>query len=253
MNRTDRLYAIAEALRAAGPAGLTSTSLADRFEVTGRTVKRDVTALQEAGVPITGIGGPGGGYVLDPRATLPPVSFTVGEAIAVAVALSVQGDQPFAADGRRALTKLLGVVPDTARPEADSLAGRVWVRGPGDPLDADLERSDRGPADDPLGGRMDRSVVRVVEEAVRTRTVVVIDYVDRSGARSAHRPVEAQGLAHDGANWQLLAWCQRRDAPRWFRLDRITAAVATQTPVVDRDVATAFGVPPPDAGPITLA
>lgn len=238
MNRTDRLYAIAEALRAAGPTGMTGAALADRFEVTGRTVKRDVTALQEAGVPITGIGGPGGGYVLDPSATLPPVSFTVGEAIAVAVALSVQGDQPFAADGRRALTKLLGVVPATVRPEADSLAGRVWVRGPEAPGSS--------------AGSGDRSVVRVVEEAVRTRTVVVIDYVDQTGASSARRPVEAQGLAHDGRHWHLLAWCTWRDAPRWFRLDRITAAVPTQTPAVDRDVATAFGVPPPDAGPITL-
>ena len=67
MNRTERLYAIAEALRAAGDDGRTSAWLAERFEVSTRTIKRDVTALQEAGRPIAGFGGRGGGYRIDPR------------------------------------------------------------------------------------------------------------------------------------------------------------------------------------------
>ena len=76
MNRTDRLYAIAEELRSAGAGGRTSAWLARRFEVSGRTVKRDVASLQQAGVPIWAEAGPGGGYVLDARATLPPLGMT---------------------------------------------------------------------------------------------------------------------------------------------------------------------------------
>lgn len=198
-------------------------------------MKRDVTALQEAGVPVTGIGGPGGGYVLDAGASLPPITFTVGEAMAVAVAVATQADQPFAADGRRALTKLLGAVPPAALDQAETLAGRVWVRA-------------AAPADGIGGG----NARRVVEESVRTGTVVLLDYVDRNGATSIRRPVDPLGLAFDGSTWSLLAWCRLRDAGRWFRLDRITGAHATRQPVDRRDVATAFGVPPPDAGPVAL-
>ena len=110
MNRSDRLYAIAEALRAAGDDGRTGEWLAERFEVTTRTIKRDITALQEAGRPILGIGGRGGGYWMDPAATLPPIAFTSGEAIAIATLMSVQPDAPYAVEARRALAKVLGAM-----------------------------------------------------------------------------------------------------------------------------------------------
>src|SRR5688572_26638243 len=111
MNRTDRLYAIVEELRAAGARGRTAAALAGTFEVATRTVKRDVSALQQAGVPIWATGGPGGGYVLDAAATLPPITFTAAEATALALALAVQPGLPFSEDGRSALAKVLAVMP----------------------------------------------------------------------------------------------------------------------------------------------
>jgi predicted DNA-binding transcriptional regulator YafY len=59
VNRTDRLYALVEELRAAGDRGRTAAWLAERFEVATRTIKRDVAGLQQAGVPIWAQGGPG--------------------------------------------------------------------------------------------------------------------------------------------------------------------------------------------------
>lgn len=213
-------------------------------------MKRDVTALQEAGVPVTGTGGPGGGYVLDAGATLPPVTFTVGEAVAVAVAMATRGDgEPFTAEGRRALTKLVGVVPVAAREQAETLAGRVWVRG------ARADDDDRTGCEQGAGGPAEpvhRVAQRVVEDGVRRGTVVLLDYVDRRGAISIRRPVEPHGPAHDRGAWFLLAWCRRADEGRWFRLERITGAHATNEPIRPREVATAFGVPPADAGPVTL-
>jgi predicted DNA-binding transcriptional regulator YafY len=66
MNRTDRLYALVEELRASAPRGRSAQRLAERFEVAVRTIQRDILALQEAGVPIWATPGPGGGYTIDP-------------------------------------------------------------------------------------------------------------------------------------------------------------------------------------------
>src|SRR5919112_5266428 len=129
VNRTDRLHALTEELRRAGPRGRTAQRLAGWLEVSTRTVKRDVAALQQAGVPVWATAGPGGGYVLDAAATLPPVNLTPAQAVAVAVALAEAPDAPFAVDGRAALQKVLDVMGPTARTEAERLAGRVWVRG----------------------------------------------------------------------------------------------------------------------------
>jgi predicted DNA-binding transcriptional regulator YafY len=61
VNRTERLYAVAEELRRAGAQGTTSARLARSLEVSIRTIKRDVSALQQAGLPVRAEAGPGGG------------------------------------------------------------------------------------------------------------------------------------------------------------------------------------------------
>ena len=85
MNRTDRLYAIVEELRAVAPRPRSGRWLALRFEVSTRTVERDIAALQQAGVPVYAEPGRTGGYVLDRATTLPPVNVTPAEAVAIAV------------------------------------------------------------------------------------------------------------------------------------------------------------------------
>jgi predicted DNA-binding transcriptional regulator YafY len=224
VNRTDRLHALGEELRRAGPRGRTAQRLAGWLEVSTRTVKRDVAALQQAGVPIWASSGPGGGYVLDAAATLPPVNLTPAQAVAVAVALAGAADAPFATDGRAALEKVLDVLGPQARAEAERLGGRVWVRGrPGD-------RRDPAPA---------------VEQALARRRVVAIGYRDRAGTVSRRR-VEPHLLASTGGHWYLVGWCRERDAPRWFRWDRIETADLTAETAPERDPA-AYGTPPPDA------
>ena len=74
MNRTDRLYALVEELRAVAPRPRSARQLAGRYEVSTRTIERDVLALQEAGVPIYAVAGRCGGYVIDKTLTLPPDS-----------------------------------------------------------------------------------------------------------------------------------------------------------------------------------
>jgi predicted DNA-binding transcriptional regulator YafY len=252
VNRTERLYAIAEELRSAGPAGRTSTWLAQRLEVSARTVKRDVDALLQAGVPIWAQAGPGGGYVLDAAGTLPPLNVTAAEAAAIAVALAALPGHstcesaacsaapstcrtcsglPFAADARSALSKVLAAMPPDERDRADEIAGRLWLRTP--------ERTPR-PA-----------VARVLDEAVRCLRVVVLHYTAADGTES-ERPVEPVALAATRGHWYLLAWCRTRRGPRWFRTDRITAAHLTTEAAPVHDAATLFGTPPDDAHPVRL-
>jgi predicted DNA-binding transcriptional regulator YafY len=114
MNRTDRLYALVEELRAAGPRGRTASQLAARFEVSVRTIERDLSAIGQAGVPLATRQGRTGGYSLDPSMTLPPLNFTPREATAVAVALSSSTHVLFARDARSALQKIVAAMPAPA-------------------------------------------------------------------------------------------------------------------------------------------
>ena len=88
VNRTARLYALVEELRAAAPRSLTVAALAARLEVSTRTVQRDLQALMEAGVPVRTTTGRGGGWSIDPAMTLPPIHFTPDEAAVLAAALA---------------------------------------------------------------------------------------------------------------------------------------------------------------------
>lgn len=233
MNRTERLYAMAEDLRAAGSRGVSGPELARRFEVSTRTVKRDVSALQQAGVPVWAQPGRRGGYVLDAVATLPPINVTAAEATAIALALGALPSMPFSPDGRAALQKVLSVMPSSEQAKARALGRRLWFR-------------DESPAARPR-------VARVLDEALREEVLVLLDYVDARGTRTLRRPVEPMALARTHGHWHLLGWDRSRDGGRWFRLDRVVGAVLTREPVPQRSVRAVFGAPPIDARPVRLS
>ena len=204
MNRTDRLYALVEELRAVAPRPRTSRWLADRFEVSVRTIERDLSALQQAGVPIWATIGPGGGYSVDPTMTLPPVNFTASEALAVSLALARAGAMPYAGAARTALQKLVTAMSGAEADEARRLAERIRLLGD----------------DEPLG------LSPVLERAVLDREVVEIDYVDKEGAATSRR-IEPIGFVGGDDAWYLVAWCRLRDGGRSFRVDRIAGARPT--------------------------
>jgi predicted DNA-binding transcriptional regulator YafY len=222
VNRTDRLYALVEELRAVAPAARTARHLADHFEVSVRTVERDLSALQQSGLPIYATPGPGGGDAIDKRHTLPPVNFTPEEATAVAIALARPGASPFADALRSAMHKLLAAMPDDQTKAARRLADRVHLFA--------------HPSDRPA------SSARTIEEAMRGSGVVEISYQDRNGKASC-RLVEPVAMVGSGEAWYVVAWCRLRSDHRSFRLDRITAARLTG------EVAPERGEPAFDTGP----
>jgi predicted DNA-binding transcriptional regulator YafY len=204
VNRTDRLYALVEALRAAAPARRSARRLAEDFGVSTRTVERDLVSLQEAGVPIWAEPGRTGGYTIDARATLPPLGFTVEEALAAAIGLATLGNSPFREAARSAARKVTAVLTEDDARRTARLAGRVHL----------LEAGDRVPAPTALAAALTRGRV------VRMR------YRDRAGAES-ERTVEPLGYIGKGEYWYLVAWCRLRDGVRAFRGDRVLAVEET--------------------------
>lgn len=213
MNRTDRLYALVEELRAYAPRPRTARALADRFEVSVRTIERDLTALLEAGVPIYATPGPGGGYALDKSRTLPPVNFTAEEATALAIALARPAASPLGDSLRSALHKVVAAMPSTDAAAAHRLARRVALL----PHASDA----RPPA------------ARTIEQALVDSLVVEIDYEDRHGQRS-ERLVEPVALVGSGEAWYLVGHCRLRGDGRSFRLDRIVHARLTDEAAPER-------------------
>jgi predicted DNA-binding transcriptional regulator YafY len=212
VNRTDRLYAIVEELRASAPGRRTARALADRFEVGVRTIERDVTALQQAGVPIDAGTGREGGYALDKTGTLPPMNLTAAEAVAVGVALGRTASAPFA---RSALRKIVAAMSAADGAEVRELADRVRLLAPEAPDDR-------------------AAVPGAVEEAVALRQVVRLVYVDRNGTET-ERDVEPVAFVSGARDRYLIGWCRLRESPRLFRLDRVRRALPLEETAPVRD------------------
>ncbi len=212
MNRTERLYALVELLRAAGPRGRTASRLAAHFEVSVRTIERDLSALGQSGVPLATRQGRLGGYSLDRSMSLPPLNFTPREAAAVAVALSRSELSLFARDARSALQKIVAAMPERALAEAHATAEKV--------------RLIVEPTSQP-----DAEVAETVWRAVRDGHTLRIGYTDVGGLET-ERVVEPQHVVVGPSGSYLTAWCHLRGDDRVFRMDRIT--VAGRIPPVPR-------------------
>jgi predicted DNA-binding transcriptional regulator YafY len=216
VNRTDRLYGLVEELRARAPRLMRAAELAQRFEVTTRTIERDLLALQQAGVPIWAQPGPGGGYGLNVDATLPPLNLTPAEAAAIATALAATRAMPFAAAGRSALSKLSGVMASAPRSTATRLISHIRVA--------------TAPAIAPA-----HATAEVLQQALIDSAAVVLTYRDAE-SRETRRDVEPAGLLGTRNGWYLVGWCRLRQAPRAFRLDRIAEVRLTDEPIVVRSL-----------------
>jgi predicted DNA-binding transcriptional regulator YafY len=210
VNRTDRMYALVEELRAAGRRGRTAGQLAAHFEVSVRTIERDLSALGQAGVPLATRQGRSGGYTIDRSMSLPPLNFTPREAAAIAVAMSRSEHVLFKRDARSALQKIVAAMPDRALQEARATAEKVRLLVL--------------PSPDP-----DAAVAETIWRAVRDNQVLRIHYIDVGGIET-ERDVEPQHVVVGPNGSYLTAWCHLRTEERVFRMDRITRAEPTTTP-----------------------
>lgn len=192
--------------------------LAERLEVSARTVRRDVDRLRELGYPIRATMGTGGGYQLGVGAALPPLLLDDEEAVAVAVGLRTAaqgGVRGIEETSVRALAKLLMVLPSRLRRRVEALGGfTVPVPGGGPVVDAD--------------------VLALVAGVCRDGERLRFDY-ERHDGTVARRVTEPHRLVSRGRLWYLVAWDNERDDWRTFRVDRMRPLTPTGPRVPPRD------------------
>jgi predicted DNA-binding transcriptional regulator YafY len=184
--------------------------LAERLEVSGRTVRRDVERLRRLGYPVESLTGPAGGYQLRAGTAMPPLLLDDDEAIAIAVGLrtaaraSVTGIEETAV---RALVKLEQILPSHLRRRVSAL-GAATVALP-----------DGGPTVDPQD-------LTVIAAACRDKECIRFAYRRRDDDES-RREVEPHSVVNLGRRWYLVAWDRGRGDWRTFRVDRMTDPTAT--------------------------
>jgi len=199
MRRADRLFHIVQLIR--GRRLSTAAFLAERLEVSERTIYRDVADLQHQGVPIEGEAGVG--YRMGAGFELPPLMFTQAEAGALLAAVRLAQawfDPALAREAEQALGKILSVLPAGARAAAESQAVYAPTLGQDPQVQQHLKR---------------------LREAAQSRHKVRLSYHALSGERS-ERTLRPLGCFFWGQVWTLAAWCESRQSFRSFRLDRMT-------------------------------
>jgi predicted DNA-binding transcriptional regulator YafY len=184
--------------------------LADRLEVSGRTIRRDMGRLRQLGYPVESLTGPAGGYRLRAGTAMPPLLLDDDEAIAIAVGLrtatraSVTGIEETSV---RALVKLEQVLPAHLRRRVAALGSATFTL----PV--------AGPTVDPQH-------LTVIAATCRDSECLRFSYRSRDGTGS-RREVEPHSLVNHGRRWYLVAWDRRRDDWRTFRLDRLAQPAST--------------------------
>lgn len=207
------------------------TELADRLEVSVRTLRRDIERLRDLGYPVSAARGVDGGYQLAAGAALPPLVLDDEEAVAIAVGLQAAaqgGVSGIAESSVRALGKVAAVMPPRLRKRVEALGAVTQPAGWAG-----------GPAVDPR-------VLTALAEACRAEERIEFSYTAAGGA-ATERLAEPLRLVSLGRRWYLVAYDLHRHDWRSFRLDRITAPSQTGARFRPRDL------PAEDAAAYVLA
>lgn len=187
-------------------ASWTGRALAERLEVSTRTVRNDVERLRELGYPVHSTPGVAGGYQLGSGAALPPLLLDDDEAVAVAVALSTAADGSILGveeASLRALAKLNQVLPSRLRHRIATVHATV--------VTVPRHRS-----------AIDPAVLLTIASACRDGRLLRFDYESRVGS-AARRSTEPYRIALRAGRWYLLAYDVDRDDWRTFRIDRMAS------------------------------
>lgn len=209
MRRTDRLFELIQILRDGRLH--TARDMAERLEVSPRTLWRDMATLIASGLPVEGERGVG--YILREPVTLPPLTLTPDEvqALTLGLQLVTRGADPSLATAAASLRgKIAAVLPARLMSGAGA---ETWVF----------------PGAEAMAAARHLPILR---QAIRTRERLAIAYVNSQGVPS-ERPVRPLVLEFWGRVWTLASWCEARQDFRSFRVDRIESVRQTGTVFAD--------------------
>jgi predicted DNA-binding transcriptional regulator YafY len=205
MNRIDRLTAILIQLQT--KRWITAGEIARRFEISQRTVYRDIRALEEAGIPIGAETGKG--YFIVDGYHLPPVMFTREEAGAMLIAEKLVGkftDDSVSKSFMAAADKIKSILPTEAKELLAAMNSRVEV------LFANAH----------TGGEFPNNFLSTVQKALQENKCLELDYLAGYNQRkTCGRKVDPLGLIFYSNAWHLIGYCSLRKEMRDFRIDRI--------------------------------
>jgi len=199
LRRAERLFRIVRILRTANGA-LTAQQVADKLEISKRSIYRDMAHLIGSGAPIDSE--PGVGFMLRDEFDLPPLSFTFEQLEALALGaktLALIADDDLSASAKEALEKIRDAVPDTHKSRLDSPHLMVVP---------------------PEGNNMPTQVLRLARKGIDEKRVLEMSYSALNGTIT-QRLVYPLALTNFGPKWLLTAWCTQRNDFRDFRVDRI--------------------------------
>ncbi len=185
--------------------------LADRFEVSLRTIYRDIRTLEASGVPI--VSEAGVGYSIMDGYRLPPVMFSREEAgsfVAAEKLMQKFTDKSLGAYYESAMYKLKSVLRGAEKDWVSVLENQVFVN----------------PAQELFNHKVPNSL-EVIFESIAERTQVSLCYESFHANELTDRNIEPVGLFHENNFWYLMAYCHLRKAYRQFRTDRIMAIKRT--------------------------
>ncbi|MFB9841560.1 helix-turn-helix transcriptional regulator [Mucilaginibacter ginsenosidivorans] len=205
MNRIDRISAILIHLQSRRV--VKASDIADRFNISLRTVYRDVKTLEEAGIPL--IGEAGVGYSIMDGYRLPPVMFTREEATAFLTAEKLMEkltDPSSDENYKSAMYKIRSVLRMAEKDFLDNIDGHIEVL-----------KSRRT-----SGVKLDLNPLQIILKGIGERTVLSIHYFAMHNQQWSERCIEPVGVFYQDNYWHLIAWCRLREDYRDFRLDRIS-------------------------------
>lgn len=213
MNRLDRLTAILTQLQSKRT--IRAQEIANRFNISLRTVYRDVRALEEAGVPV--IGEAGMGYSLMEGYRLPPVMFTKEEATSLLVAEKIFekiADKTSGQHFNSAMTKIRSVLKNSEKDTLENISPLIGV----------FRKRNM------LHQKGKDHLLQSIIESLSKNSLIQIEYTTFEKEEKTSRIVEPVGIYHSYEQWYLIAWCRLRKDYRTFRLDRVgTLKVLNET------------------------